>query len=90
MAKAIDHNFSDLSLSRNTTIRRRCRSFREKESEMNKNNFAREGFLLLHWDGKVLQDITGGVLTTERVAVIVTGEEEKFLAQAERNKLVHV
>ena len=47
---------------------------------------------MLHWDGKVLPDITGGPMSMERTTVIVTGgEHEKLLglpAQAERKNPV--
>jgi len=34
---------------------------------------------LLHWDGKLLPDITGNRETVDRIAVLVTGGGEEML-----------
>jgi len=56
-------------------------STRKHVTQNDKDNFSIEFPLLLHWDGKLLPDITGSKETVDRIAVIVTGNGlEKLLA----------
>jgi hypothetical protein len=80
VAKALGHPLADLTLSR-STIRRSRMSTRKHVTQNDKDNFSIEFPLLLHWDGKLLPDITGSKETVDRIAVIVTGNGlEKLLA----------
>ena len=80
VAKALGHPLADLTLSR-STIRRSRMSTRKHVTQNDKDNFSIEFLLLLHWDGKLLPDITGSKETVDRIAVIVTGNGlEKLLA----------
>lgn len=72
VAQALGHSVTDLSLSY-STIRRERRSVREAFATADKVDFSPDDPLLLHWDGKLLPDITGGQEKVDRIAILVTG-----------------
>lgn len=77
VAQALGHDISDLTFSR-SSIRRSRRHTRQIQDEEARKKFHAAGPLLLHWDGKMLQEMGGK--TVERVAILVTGQGfEKLL-----------
>lgn len=79
IAQSLGHNLDDVSVSRSTIRRARCTS-RKAAALKQKEQFAPSTPLLLHWDGKLLLDIAGAPKEkVDRVAILVTGEEEKLL-----------
>ena len=79
IAQSLGHNLDDVSMSRSTIRRVRCTN-RKAAALKQKEQFAPSTPLLLHWDGKLLSDIAGAPKEkVDRVAILVTGEEEKLL-----------
>jgi hypothetical protein len=70
-AHALGHGIEDLPLSR-SSIRRARLQHREAGSTDIKLRFAPETPLVVHWDGKLLPDLTGKE-KVDRLAVIVSG-----------------
>ena len=77
VAKALGHDVSSMTLSRSSIRRSRYRN-REKQATV-EQEFIRSTPLLLHWDGKLLPDITGSKETVDRIAVLATGGGEEML-----------
>ena len=77
VAKALGHDVSSMTLSR-SSVRRSCYRNREKQATV-EQEFIRSTPLLLHWDGKLLPDITGSKETVDRIVVLVTGAGEEML-----------
>ena len=78
VAKALGHNISDMTLSR-SSIRRSRNKNREMQASVHQEFINNKPALLLHWDGKLLPDITGGKETVDRIAVLVTSSGEEML-----------
>ena len=73
------HSVKDLSMLC-TTIRRTRRSVSEAVTTTDKVDFSSDGPLLLHWDEKLIPDITGVQQKVDRTAILVTsGRMEKLL-----------
>jgi len=70
VSKALGHDISSMTLSRSSIGRSRCRN-REKQASV-EQEFIHITPLLLHWDGKLLPNITGSKETVDRIAVLVT------------------
>ena len=70
-AQALGHNIMELSLSR-SSIRRVRRQYRTECTAAIKLQFAPSTPLIVHWDGKLLPDITGKE-KVDRLPVIVSG-----------------
>lgn len=80
VAQALGVPVAETSLSY-STIRRKRNQTRESVVESEKATFTPSNPVVLHWDGKLLPNITGGVEKVDRVAVIISGNgEEKLLA----------
>lgn len=77
VAKALGHDISSVTLSRSSIRRSRCKN-REQQATVDQE-FIHNTPLLLHWDGKLLPDITGSNETVDRIAVLVTGGGEQML-----------
>lgn len=71
-AKSLGHEVNELALNRET-IRRSRQKHRKKMTEKIKEKFSADVPLVVHWDGKLLKDITGND-HVDRLPVIVTGE----------------
>jgi len=70
----LGHNINDLTLSV-STARRARRDNRKKLAEKDKQEFNPNLPLVVHWDGKLLPDITNVVHEkVDRLAILVTGE----------------
>jgi len=76
VAKALGHDISSVTLPRNSIRRSRFRN-REKPAIVEQEFI--HNTPLLHWDGKLLPDITGSKETVDRIAVLVTGGGEEML-----------
>ena len=80
VAQAIGVELEDVALSRNTIQSARATT-RQSVSAVQKAAFMCGNPLLLHWDGKLLPDITGSKELVDRVAILVTGgQTEQLLA----------
>ena len=78
--KAFGYPLDNLTLPRNTIGRSRV-AIQKQEAEAERSSFLTEFPLLLHWDGKLLPDISGAKEIVNRIVVIVTGNGiEKLLA----------
>jgi len=77
VAKALGHDVSSMTLSRSSIRRSRSRN-RQQQAAVEPESI-RSTPLLLHWDGKLLPDITGRKETVDRIAVLVTGGGEEML-----------
>jgi len=77
VSKVLGHDISSVTLSRSSIGRSRCRN-REKQASV-EQEFIHNTPLLLHWDGKLLPNITGSKETVDRIAVLVTGGGEEML-----------
>lgn len=77
VAKALGHDVGTMTLSR-SSIRRSRISNREKQAAVH-HAFIHRKPLLLHWDSKLLPDITGRKETVDRIAVLVTSGGEEML-----------
>ncbi len=72
----------DTSLSKSTIHRQRTKTIKTKAKER-KQNFECPDHVVIHWDGKIVQVMSG--LTEDRVAVVLSstsGITGKFLASA--------
>lgn len=80
MAQSLGVDIGDIALSRKTIHRARTNT-RMAVSIARQKAFSSDGPVVLHWDGKLLPDITGSKQLVDRVAIIVTGEKtEQLLA----------
>lgn len=70
-AVSLGHKLDDILLSR-STIRRARIANREKLAVDLKNNFHCASNLILHFDGKILQDLTGTEMI-DRIPVVISG-----------------
>ena len=75
-AIALGHNIDQLTLSRSSVHRARVKNREEIAASLTRGT---EEPLVLHWDGKVLPNITDGKSLEERIAVLVTGEDTEEL-----------
>ena len=71
-AKSLGHSVSDLALNRET-IRVGRQQQRQLLAEHQKSMFSADVPLAVHWDGKLLRDLTGND-HVDRLPVIITGE----------------
>ena len=80
VAQALGHDLNDVVVSQ-SSIQRARQTFREDAAVNKQASFLPDRPLLLHWDGRLLPDITGQKQFVDRVAVLVTGGEiEQLLA----------
>lgn len=78
-AQTVGINMSEITLSR-STLRRQRAEFRAQFSMDLKHNFDPDGPLVVHWDGKLLADISGEKVEVDRLPILVTGNDvEKLL-----------
>lgn len=70
-AKSLGHNIEDLTLNR-SSIRRKRRQDRQSEAKYIQDTFDPTVPLTVHWDGKLLPDLTGSE-KVDRLPVIVSG-----------------
>lgn len=75
-AIALGHNIDELTLSRSSVHRARVKN---REEIAASRSWDTEVPLVLHWDGKLLPNITNGKSLEERIAVLVTGEDTEEL-----------
>ena len=76
VAKALGHDVNEMTLSRSSVRRLRCKNREQVAATTNDEFFdssVTETPLVLHWDGKLLVDITGSKEMVDRIAVLVTG-----------------
>lgn len=79
VASSLGHKIEDITVSRET-IRKSRRTFRESSARSIQQNFKPETPLTIHWDGKLLTDLSG-IGKVERTAILVTGNKiEKLLS----------
>lgn len=71
-AKSLGHDVKELALNR-SSIRLQRRQLREQEAQSVKSNFSVNVPLTVHWDGKLLADLTG-TEKVDRLPVLVSGE----------------
>lgn len=77
VAQALGHDLSDLTLSR-SSIRRSRRETRQVVAQQAKEDFHPSGPIILHWDGKMLQEMGGK--TVDRIAILASGPDfEKLM-----------
>jgi hypothetical protein len=76
VAKALGQDVAAMTLSRSSIRRSRCKNREETAGE---KEFDSDVPLLLHWDGKLLPDISGKKVTVDRIAILVTGGGEEML-----------
>lgn len=76
-AESLGHNADDLTINR-SSIRRSRQKLRQEQATNLKDEFESKGPLVVHWDGKLLVDLTGKELV-DRLPVIVTGNETNQL-----------
>src|SRR6218665_1372303 len=80
IAQALGVDLDDVALSRNTIQRARHETRSVVASEI-RTTFTVDSPVLLHWDGKLLPDISGSKEVVDRVAILVTsGHLEQLLA----------
>ena len=78
-AKSLGHNNQDFTLSA-ASIRRSRRSHREQFAEEVLKNFSPNAPLTVHWDGKLLPDLTGKK-SVDRLPILVSfGEDTQLLS----------
>ena len=77
VAKALGHDVTTMTLSRSSVRRSRCKIRAEQAAVC--EEFIHSESLLLHWDGKLLPDITGSKEKVDRIAVLVTGGGQEML-----------
>ena len=77
VAKGLGCKSEDVVLSRET-IRRKRKDHRQETEIKRKELFKTEGPLTIHWDGKMLEDISGKQ-QVERLPVLVSGSVEEQL-----------
>ena len=68
--ETLDHNITSLTLTR-SSIRRRRQQHREDTALQIKINFFTDKALVVHWDGKLLKDLTGND-KVDRLPVLFT------------------
>lgn len=68
---SLGHDKATLALNRES-IRRARRSHRALLAEEIKKNFSLDTPLIVHWDGKIVPHVTGGVV--DRLAILVSGD----------------
>ena len=71
-ARSLGHNIEDLAVNRDS-IRRQRKKFRHQKAEELKTSFDSKVPLVVHWDGKLLTDLTGHE-KVDRLPVIVSGK----------------
>ena len=76
VAKALGHDLSTMTLSRSSM---RHAHYRNHEIQATVEQEFIRSKPLLHWDGKLLPDITGSKETVDRIAVLATGGGEEML-----------
>ena len=77
--KSLGTELDGVAISRSTVRRCRQRQRTQIASEV-KRSFQHDGPLVVHWDGKLIGQMTGESAKVERLPVIVTGENvEKLL-----------
>ena len=80
VAQALGQSVEELSISRSTIRRARCRN-RETVTAVDKAAFHSDDPLILHWDSKLLPDINSYSSKVDRVVILVSGGgKEKILA----------
>jgi hypothetical protein len=67
-----------MTLSRSSSRRSRQKN-REKVVEAMHNDIISNAPLLLHWDGKLLPDISDNKTTVDRIAILLTGSGQEML-----------
>lgn len=78
-SKRLGVNFQDVILS-HSTVHRRRNKHRKAIAEASNRNLDRENITTLHWDGKLLPDITGEDIV-DRLPILVSGYNvEELLA----------
>jgi hypothetical protein len=78
--KAGGANMNDISLSKSTIHRQRVQAVKTNSKEF-KDNFKCPEHVIVHWDGKIVQVMSG--LTEDRVAIVISstdGLSGQFLA----------
>jgi len=73
VAQTLGHDLSIMTFSRSLLRRSRMQARKAAASE-DQASFSVDAPLLLHWDGKLLPDISGSAEKVDRIAIIVTGE----------------
>ncbi len=77
-ATSLGQNVEEITVNRNTIRRARIKIRKEVAEEL-KKSFAPDVFLTVHWDSKLLPDVTG-MKKVDRLAVVVSGSGvEKLL-----------
>jgi hypothetical protein len=70
-AESLGHDIDELNISR-SSIRRGRQTFRADQARFLKDNFQSSVSLVVHWDEKLLEDLTGNE-QVDRLPVIVSG-----------------
>ena len=70
-AKILGHDINELALNRSTLKRERMKSRKEQFQQMFENFDLNSSFLVVHWDGKMMKDITGQE-TVDRLPILVS------------------
>jgi hypothetical protein len=78
VAKALGHDVGNMTLSRSSISRLRNQNHEEATTSL-RNESINNSAMLLHWDGKLLPDLTGNKGTVDRLAIILTGGNEEIL-----------
>ena len=73
-AKTLGHDVTSMALNR-SSIRRQRQQHRQDTALQIKPNFHPDVALVVHWDGKLLQDLTGKD-KVDRLPVLVTSVDE--------------
>ena len=71
-AKSLGHDIKEVSLNR-STIRRKRIFNRAEQSQKFKENLQKNVPLIIHWDGKLLPELTGKK-KTDRLPIIISGK----------------
>ena len=78
-AKSLDVPISNIPLSRQS-IRRRRQKCRQNQANNIKSQFQPDSFVIIHWDGKLMPDLTGDS-KVDRLPVIATqGKKSQLLS----------
>ena len=77
-AKSLGHNIQDFTLIA-ASIRRSRRSHREQFADEVLKNFSPNAPLTVHWDGKLLPDLTGKK-SVDRLPILVSFEDRQLLS----------
>ena len=70
-ARALGHDINVLAINR-STIRRQRRKYRAEQAMLLKTAYRPSGPLVVHWDGKMMEDLTGNG-HVDRLPVLVSG-----------------